>query len=150
MFDYRSPTCAADIRAYTRNTLAYALDCVSQADTTQLCYAALGHAGGRYVSLEAYRETVTASRPTVTPSFAMVLTMFGRKVALDGVYGREARPADRTFATHMFAVLQGLMDRGLLRAHPVKSMGGGWNGVIRGVEMIGKQTMSGYKLVYPV
>ena len=150
MFDYRSPTCAADIRAYTRNTLAYALDCVSQADTTQLCYAAIGRAGGRYVSLEPYRETVAASRPTVNPSFAMVLTMFGRKVALDGVYGREARPADRTFATPMFAVVQELMDRGLMRAHPVKAMGGGWDGVIKGVEMIGKQTMSGYKLVYRV
>ncbi|KIN06915.1 hypothetical protein OIDMADRAFT_139674 [Oidiodendron maius Zn] len=150
VFDYRSPTAAADIRTYTHNTLKYAIDCVSQADTTQLCYGAIGRAGGKYVSLEPYRETITATRPTVTPSFAMVLTMFGDKVDLDGVYGREARPGDRRFASHTWAIVQRLLDRGLIQAHPVREMEGGWAGVIKGVDMIRSQAMSGYKLVYGV
>ncbi|KFX86089.1 hypothetical protein O988_09773 [Pseudogymnoascus sp. VKM F-3808] len=37
-FDYRSPDCAKEIRAYTRNGLKYALDCVSESDSAQLCY----------------------------------------------------------------------------------------------------------------
>lgn len=150
VFDYRSSTCAADIRAYTRNTLAYAIDCVSQADTTQLCYGAIGRAGGRYVSLEPYRETITSTRPTVTPSFAMGLTLFGKKVALEGVYGREAQPHDRKMAKEMFPQVQKLIDNGLLWTHPVKSMEGGWAGVMQGVDTIRTQTMSGYKLVYAI
>lgn len=150
-FDYASPTCAADIRAYTGNTLAHAIDCVSQADTTQLCYGALGRAGGKYVSLEPFREAVAASRAlTVRPSFCMGLTLFGKEVALDGVYGREARPQDRKMATDMFAQVQRLMDEGLFETHPVRAMEGGWEGVMRGVDTVRTQTSSGYKLVYAV
>lgn len=151
VFDYSSPTCAADIRAYTGNTLAHAIDCVSQADTTQLCYGAIGRAGGRYVSLEPYREAVTATRSlTIQPSFCMGLTLFGKEVALDGVYGREARPQDRKMARDMFCQVQKLMDDGLFSTHPVKAMDGGWEGVMQGVDTIRTQTSSGYKLVYAV
>ncbi|KAL8721590.1 MAG: hypothetical protein Q9225_001754 [Loekoesia sp. 1 TL-2023] len=151
VFDYRSPTCAADIRAYTSNELAYALDCVSQADTTQLCYASIGRAGGRYVSLEPFREIVTESRAlTVQPSWIMVLTIFGHKVALEGEYGRDARPQDRRFGAQAFAAVQALLDRGLVDTHPVKVMPGGWEGVMRGVDIIRSQALSGQKLVYSV
>jgi hypothetical protein len=148
VFDYNSPTCAADIRAYTRNTLAYVLHCISLANTTQLCYGAIGRAGGRYVSLEPFRESITAARPTVESSWLMVLTVFGRKVALDGAYGRDARPGDREFGTRVFAAVRALLDRGLIDAHPVKTMAGGWAGVITGVDIIRSQTFLGYKLVY--
>ncbi|KAL7911486.1 GroES-like protein [Trichoderma velutinum] len=151
VFDYRSPTCAEDIRAYTGNELAYTLDCVSQADTTQLCYGSIGRAGGRYVSLEPFRETVAQSRAlTIQPSWVMVLTIFGRKVALDGEYGREARPEDRKFGAKAFAAVQALLDRGLINTHPVKAQPGGWEGVVEGVDIIRTQALSGYKLVYSV
>lgn len=151
MFDYSSATCAADIRAYTGNELAFALDCVSQADTTQLCYASIGRAGGRYVSLEPFRETVAQGRAlTIKPSWVMVLTVFGRKVALEGEYGREARPQDRLFSAHAFSAIQSLLDDGLIDTHPVKAMPGGWEGVMRGVDIIRSQALSGQKLVYSV
>ena len=151
VFDYHSPDCAADIRAYTNNSLAYAIDCVSQADTTQLCYGAIGRAGGRYVSLEPYREAVIATRPlTIEPSFCMGLTLFGKEVALDGVYGREARPQDRKMANAMFPQVQKLLDNGIFATHPIKPMDGGWVGVLQGVDTIRTQTSSGYKLVYAV
>lgn len=115
-----------------------------------MCYNAIGRAGGRYVSLEPYREAVTVTRPTVKPSFAMGLTMFGRKVALDGVYGREAQPGDRQFANEVWPYVQKLLDDGMFLTHPVKSMKGGWEGVVEGVAIIRTQTMSGYKMVYSV
>lgn len=68
VFDYHSADCASDVRAYTKGQLAYALDCVSLADTTELCYKAIGRAGGRYVSLEPFRAAVTQTRPTGEPS----------------------------------------------------------------------------------
>lgn len=151
VFDYRSPDCAADIKAYTGNELAFAFDCVSQADTTQLCYAAMGRAGGRYVALEPYRESVAAARAlTITPSWVMVLTIFGRQVALDGEYGRDARPEDRRFGAEAFAAVQSLLGRGLINPHPVKASPGGWKGVVDGVNIIRTQAMSGQKLVYAI
>ncbi|PQE06071.1 Polyketide synthase enoylreductase protein [Rutstroemia sp. NJR-2017a BBW] len=150
VFDYRSENCAADIKKYTRNTLSYALDCVSQADTTQLSYRAIGRAGGYYCALEPYREKITSTRPTVVPSWLMVLTIFGKKVALDGVYGRDASPDDREFGAKVFAAVQKHLDRGLMTTHPVKVMSGSWSGVIEGVNIIRAQAQSGQKLVYVV
>ena len=150
-FDYHSPTCAADIRAYTHNELAYALDCVSLAETTEICYASIGRAGGRYVSLEPFRETVTQTRSlTIEPSWMMALTIFGNEVALDGDYARDARPQDRQLGAQATAAVQALLDRGLIDTHPVKVMSGGWEGVMRGVDIIRSETLSGHKLVYPV
>ncbi|KAH7032559.1 chaperonin 10-like protein [Microdochium trichocladiopsis] len=151
VFDYNSPTAAQEIREYTGNELAYTFDCVSQADTTQLCYSAMGRAGGRYVALEPFRDTVAQTRAlTIEPSWVMVLSIFGRQVALDGEYGREANPEDRVFGGKAFAAVQSLLDRGLIDTHPVKPMPGGWEGVCEGVDIIRTQAMSGQKMVYSV
>lgn len=121
------------------------------ADTTQLCYAALGRAGGRYVALEPFRLAVAQTRSlTVEPSWVMVLSIFGRKVALDGEYARDASEVDRRCGSQGFAAVQSLLDRGMINTHPVKSMPGGWEGVMRGVEQVRRQPPSGYKLVYAV
>ncbi|RYP02576.1 hypothetical protein DL764_005750 [Monosporascus ibericus] len=89
-FDYHSLTCAADLRGYIHKELASAIHCVTHADTTQLCYAALGRAGGRYVALEPFQRAMTQTQPsTVEPSWVLVLTIFGREVTLQGKYGRE-------------------------------------------------------------
>lgn len=55
-FDYRLSTCAADIGAQTKNSLCYALDCISTSQSMDLCYAALGRAGGRYTALSRTRR----------------------------------------------------------------------------------------------
>ncbi|KAK4500049.1 hypothetical protein PRZ48_008235 [Zasmidium cellare] len=151
VFDYKSPDCASEIRRYTQGELAFALDCVSQADTTQLCFSAIGRAGGKYCALEPFRESVAKTRElTLRPSWLMVLTIFGGPVALDGEYGREASAEDREFGRQAFKAVQGLMDRGLIEAHPVKNLKGGWKGVVEGVERIRSQAMSGQKLVCSV
>ena len=151
VFDYSSPDCSAQIRAYTRNTLAYALDCVAAADTTQLCYAAIGRAGGRYVTVEPFRDTIASSRPlTIEPSWLLTLTIFGRKVNLDGEYGRDANPEDRKFGAKLTADVQALLDQGKIDTHPIKVMTGGWDGISDGVNTVRQQTLSGKKLVYSV
>ncbi|RYP81857.1 hypothetical protein DL769_001817 [Monosporascus sp. CRB-8-3] len=151
VFDYHEPSCADQVRAYTRNQLEYALDCVAEAETTQLCYAAIGRAGGRYVAVEPFRDSIAQSRAqTVEPSWFNVMTIWGRKVQLGGEYSREASLEDRAFGARSFAIVQTLLDRGLVTTHPVKAMPGGWEGVMRGVVKIRDQPPSGYKLVYRV
>lgn len=151
VFDYRSPTCATDIRAYTGNELEYAFDCIAEAETTQLCYGAMGRAGGRYVTLEPFRDSVVKVRSlTIHPSWFMATQIFGEDIAMDGVYGRKANLEDRAFGTKAFLAFQSLLDRGLVNAHPVKSMPGGWDSVMRGVTSMRSAPPSGYKLAYKV
>lgn len=151
VFDYHLESCAQDIREYTGNELAYALDCVAEGDTTQLCYAALGRAGGRYVSLEPFRQAVAQSRAlTVQPSWFMAPTLIGVGVNMHGEFARDARPEDRVFGARAFLAVQDLLDRGLVDTHPAKIMPGAWEGVVRGVDTIRTEPPSGYKLVYPV
>jgi hypothetical protein len=149
-FDYGSADCAKEIRAYTRNGLGFALDCVSESDSAQLCYGAIGRAGGRYCALEPVRQAVAAARPSVRASWLMVLTMFGRRVALDGEYARDASPADRALTASIFAATQILLDAGRIDAHPVKLLDGSWAGLIKGVDMIRTGAVSGQKLVVRV
>ncbi|GAP93360.2 putative polyketide enoylreductase [Rosellinia necatrix] len=151
VFDYHSETCADEIREYTGNQLAYAFDCVAEADTTQLCYRSIGRAGGRYVTVEPFRESVAKTRElTIEPSWLMATSIFGNKIALEGAYARDARPDYRDFGGQAFAAVQSLLDRGLIDTHPIKSMPGGWEGVLGGVDIIRGQPPSGYKLVYSV
>lgn len=46
-FDYNSPSCGPDIRAFTNNALDYALDCITEESTMKICYQALGRCGGK-------------------------------------------------------------------------------------------------------
>jgi NADPH:quinone reductase-like Zn-dependent oxidoreductase len=127
VFDYHNETCAEDIKAYTEGQLEFALDCVTEAETTQLCYAAIGLAGGRYVAVEPFRQAITNTRVgLVEPSWFNVMTIWGRKVELGGDFGRDASPEDRAFGAQSFAAVQKLLDRGLVDTHPVKLMPGGW------------------------
>ncbi|KAI0434082.1 GroES-like protein [Xylaria sp. FL1042] len=151
VFDYHSETCAADIRAYTGNQLGYAFDCVAEAETTDLCYQSIGRAGGRYVTVEPFRESVAKTREfTVEPSWLMATSIFGNKIALEGAFARDAVPEYKVFGGKAFAAVQALLDRGLIETHPTKSMPGGWEGVLEGVNIIRSKPPSGYKLVYRV
>ncbi|THC94059.1 hypothetical protein EYZ11_006468 [Aspergillus tanneri] len=76
-FDYKSPTCGEEIRRYTGNTLAYAMDCITQEQSTRICYAAIGRAGGRYVALDPYPERA-ATRKVVKPDWILATAITGR------------------------------------------------------------------------
>ncbi|OKL63919.1 hypothetical protein UA08_00471 [Talaromyces atroroseus] len=152
VFDYHDERSAAEIRSYTRNSLVYALDCISLSQTTQFCLAAIGRAGGRYVALEPYRERLASIRKAVKMSWIMMLTIFGERVALDGVYGRDAQPGDYEFGKKLFGKMQRLLDQGedIVRTHPVQLMGGRWEGVVKGLDLIRASELSGRKLVYSI
>ncbi|CAG8958436.1 hypothetical protein HYFRA_00011113 [Hymenoscyphus fraxineus] len=92
VFDYMSPTCGMDIRAWTKNTLSHVLDCISDVQSAEICYKALGRAGGRYVCLELQQPETLAQRKAVHAEFIMGYELFGKPVALPGGYGRDANP----------------------------------------------------------
>ncbi|GES65932.1 enoyl reductase LovC [Aspergillus terreus] len=148
VFDYNSPTCAEDIRALTRNSLRYALDCITTTDSMRLCYAALGRSGGRYTALDAYSEAVAGSRKVVRSEWVLGPEMLGEDIAWPEPHGRPANPDLKAFCIEWTRTLQTLLDRNLIRTHPLLVRDTGLEGVLGGFEEIRAKKVSGQKLIY--
>ncbi|PSR84132.1 chaperonin 10-like protein [Coniella lustricola] len=147
-FDYSSPTCAADIKTYTRNCLRLALDCITTADTTRLCYSALGRAGGRYVALDPYSSAVSATRSIVHADWVFGMDLLGEDVGWPAPHGRNADPVATEFGVVWNKTLQSLLDRGLVRPHPQIIRATGLAGALEGIQEIRAKKNAGQKLVY--
>ncbi|GKZ36248.1 hypothetical protein AbraIFM66950_007245 [Aspergillus brasiliensis] len=148
-FDYRSPDCAKDIKSYTKNALAYAIDCITVPSSMKLCYEAIGRAGGRYTALDPYPEA-QATRKVVKPDWILGSTVKGRGSTWMAPYGRDADPDARIFADELYSGAQKHLLEGKLKNHPAKVMSGGFPGILEGLEMIRRKEVSGFKLVYEV
>jgi NADPH:quinone reductase-like Zn-dependent oxidoreductase len=148
-FDYHSPSCGEDIKAYTKNNLKYVLDIIAESQTMKLCYAAIGRTGGRYTGLEYVDKTMAQSlRRTVTPDWVLGVSLTGKKISLPGDYGSEADPQKKVFAKEWFRTVQRLLDEGEVRSHPARLMKGGFQGILDGLEILRRKEVSGQKLVY--
>ncbi|RAK81610.1 zinc-binding alcohol dehydrogenase family protein [Aspergillus fijiensis CBS 313.89] len=149
-FDYRSPTCGSDLRDHTANTLAFALDCISTTESMQICYEAIGRAGGKYVSLDPFPLS-RHTRRSVRPEWVFLFTQFGREiVGWEAPYNLLARPADRAAAERWYAEMEAVLAEGGLVTHPVQEESGGLRGVIGGIDAVRRGQASGFKLVYPL
>lgn len=149
VFDYKSPTCASDIRQYTHNALSYALDCITDFESTTICYAALGRAGGRYTCLEAC-PAEWRTRRAVKMEFIIGQEMFGKEVVLGREYSRVARADRREAYVKWTRTMQGLLDEGMINGHPLKVMPKGWGSVVEGLDILKKGGVSGQKIVVPI
>ncbi|KAI9708165.1 MAG: putative secondary metabolism biosynthetic enzyme [Bogoriella megaspora] len=146
LFDYHSPTCAQDIRTYTKNTLAYIIDPMTEVKTMQLCYAAMGRAGGKYCTLENYQQEF-CTRRVIHPELVMGMSILGGKIALDYGYESEADPEKRSFGIEWYKEIQQLLDAGKLKTHPVKTLPGGYQGIMKGLQLLKTKQVSGEKLI---
>ncbi|PVH74413.1 putative zinc-binding dehydrogenase family oxidoreductase [Cadophora sp. DSE1049] len=149
-FDYHLPSCAKEIKAYTRNGLRYALDCIVEADTMTICYGALGRSGGRYTALEPYPEYIANTRKTVDSNWVLGPSILGTKIGWPAPFGREGDPSLRVFGKKWFQTAQRLLDQGEIVPHPVRVSDTGFDGVFDGLELLRKKMVSGEKLVYNI
>lgn len=150
VFDYASPTCKEDLRAYTRGELAYAMDSIADSRATTICYGAIGEAGGRYTALESYPERLRDRRKKVKPDWVLCPTIFGERIELAGSYQRVAQPEDRDFAIRWAVHCTAILETGKLQAHPIQVQPGGLQRIIADLDLLRKKQVSGKKLVYPL
>ncbi|KAI1467234.1 MFS general substrate transporter [Daldinia caldariorum] len=75
---------AAEIAARAGGRLRYALDCVSDARSAAVCYAAIQRPGGRYASLERVPEEILGARQAVRAAFVLAAEAYGEDVELEG------------------------------------------------------------------
>lgn len=154
-FDYRSPTCAADIKARTRGGLRYALDIISDTRSIATCEAAIGRGGGRYVGLEAVPDDVTSGKTglrtrSVRWTWVLGVSLVGRGEALEEPYRFGFSQERRDWGAHWFKTVQQLVDGGHLKPHPPMVMEGGLAAVPQGVRMMEQGQVKGEKLVYMI
>ncbi|KAK1830683.1 putative zinc-binding dehydrogenase [Podospora conica] len=150
VFDYRSRTCAMDIRTYTKNKLRRVIDPFGEAATTALCFEAMGRAGGIYCSLETYQQSL-CTRRTVKHSLVMGPAILGRGVLLPEPYGVPPDPELHAWSKRFFRSLQGLIDENKIKPLPMERLQpGGFETVIAGLEILKSKKVSGKKLVVRV
>lgn len=175
-FDYRSPSCASDIvsfsavwsltkhptinsliiftspltlppqKSHTTNNLRYALDCITTHDSTTCCLAAIGRAGGKYVSLDPVVPGAP-TRITVKTDWVLGPSIFGQGSTWPASYGREPDEELRNFGEHLWTLAATLIKEGKLNHHPLLVLEGGLEKVLEGMDLVAKGKLSGEKCV---
>ncbi|KAI3325964.1 GroES-like protein [Xylariaceae sp. AK1471] len=145
--DYAAPDMVENVRAFAGGKLKYAYDCIADPSSVAHCYAAIGRTGGRYVSLEQVPQELLCTRRAVHAKFALAYEAFGRFVPLPKGHGCIANPEKAVLAARHLRVLQGLLDKGILKTHPVQELSGGLLGVLEGLKLLKSGSVSGKKLV---
>ncbi|KAI9763171.1 MAG: hypothetical protein M1835_007908 [Candelina submexicana] len=144
VFDYNSPTCAADIRKVTSDRLRHVLDCVSNEKTVKICMDSIGPQGGKYSCLLPIEKL---PRDDVTKNLTMAYSATGKAYK----FGQMEIPAskeDFDFAVKFWTLTQQLLEQGKLHAHPPEVRDGGLAGILDGLQDIREGKVSGVKLVY--
>lgn len=140
-FDYRSPTCGADIRAATNDSLTKVLDCIATPSTAQICADALASelppvetatnkdgtaepAGFHMVQL----EDAEVKRPDIVAKMALGYTAIGEAFhKYDQDF--EVKPQDYEFAKKFCKLTEGLLAEGRFKPVPVEVREGGLAGI---------------------
>jgi NADPH:quinone reductase-like Zn-dependent oxidoreductase len=146
-FDYTNPQTAAKVKAHSGGRLKHALDCISDKQSVECCYAAMSRVGGRYVSLEFVPDELLARRRAIHANFVLGFEVSGEGTKLPGAYGKPADPEKRELGKRCFAMYQRLVDEGKVRPHPTQLLEGGLGGVLEGLALLKSGSISGMKLV---
>ncbi len=150
-FDYHSPTCGEDIRAYTENALEYALDIITEARTIRQCYAAIGRGGGMYIGFELLPDDLIATmRKTVKADWVIGLEATGVELELPGGYHRDENPELHVWVHAWIKRFAALYEAGKVKPHPIQVNRGGLAKVIDGIGALQRKEVSAQKLVYPL
>ncbi|EAW08949.1 zinc-binding alcohol dehydrogenase family protein [Aspergillus clavatus NRRL 1] len=148
VFDYHQETCADDIRKFTRNSLKFVLDCISEPETMQFCYKCLGRSGGKYTALEPFPEFLHTRPKTVVPDWVLGPTLLGKKLSWPEPFGRPGGDQEsRKFGFEWFGLVQELLNEGKLKTHPHRVVGDSLAGALDGLELLRNKKVSGQKLV---
>lgn len=150
VFDYKSPTCAADIRKYTNNKLKYAMDCISEGSAPQITAEAMSSDGGIYTNLlNLTADKVQPYNSAVEVKSTLAYTIVGEKF----FFGKQevpAKPEDEAFAKKFWALSRDLLAEGKVKVHKpsVNKYGEGLEGVLKGLDAMKEGKVSGEKLVF--
>lgn len=153
VFDYKSPTCAADIKSLTQNRLTLAWDCTG--DGAAICALAMSDCEpGTYGTImPADYELMRASNPQVHgQDFIRGYDAMGEDYHWLGQTPVTPNPEEMQFYQSFLALTQPLLQNWSIKPLPaaVNKKGSGLEGVLKGLEEMEAGNVSGEKLVYTV
>lgn len=149
VFDYKSPTCADDIRAHTGSALKVAWDCQSTAQSAALCARAMSPEGGHLGTvLPVPGDAVAAVNTKIKIYHSLYYTVFGEPYMYFGE--RPASLEDYEFGKRFWELSKGLLAEGKVRPiRVIRNRGGsGLEGVLVGLHESKEGRVSAGKLVY--
>jgi NADPH:quinone reductase-like Zn-dependent oxidoreductase len=144
VFDYKSPTCAADIRKVTNNKLKYVFDCISRDASPQICADSIGPEGGKYSALLGVPKF---PRDDVYNVFNHAYTPAGEAFK-KGPNEFTPKKEDFEFGVKFCALAEKLLAEGKIKPHSRELREGGLDGILEGVQDLREWKVSGAKLVY--
>ncbi|KAI2602339.1 alcohol dehydrogenase [Hypoxylon sp. NC1633] len=150
VFDYNSPTCAADIKVYTGNKLKLAWDCTG--DGGAVCAGALTDAeASKYAAImKVDADLVHAINPRVDgPHVHLAYDVQGHSYLwFDSE--RPAVPEDHEYAARFLQICPALLESGAVK--PIRTIvnqgGSGLEGVLKGLDELRAGKVSAAKFVY--
>jgi NADPH:quinone reductase-like Zn-dependent oxidoreductase len=147
-FDYKDPNVVSQIKQAAKDSLAYAIDCISEKDSTKQVCATLTGKNSQVVTV---LPVISSDIPShVKERRVMMYTIFGRDMHVFG-QDHKAKPQDKEFAEKYYKLLSDvLLPNGLVKANKVTNMPGGLNGVEDGFKKMMENKVAAEKLVYTV
>ncbi|GKT47516.1 enoyl reductase LovC [Colletotrichum spaethianum] len=135
VFDYKSPTVSADIRAYTNNELSLAWDCQSTEESTMMVGNAISTEGGIISNLlPVSGKMLQRTNPKARLEMTLYYSVFGERFSFLAPY--DAIPEDHEFGRRFWELSRNLLEQGkLIPIRTIKNRGGsGLEGVLIGLK----------------
>ncbi|KAI1125436.1 GroES-like protein [Nemania abortiva] len=144
---YTTPDCVARIKALAGGKpVKRALDCITNPQSVAICFDALARVGARYACLEACPDA-WRTRPSMMVKIVMGFEANNVDVDLGHpAYARKANPELHTLVCSWIPDLQSMINRGFLEPQPHREIDGGFDGVIKAMEMLHSGEVKGQKL----
>lgn len=123
VFDYHDLECGEKIRAYTNNSLRYALDTISQESSYKICAAALSSDSSLGLRCVALSPTETWPREDVNALTILAYTTFGEQFDKFGVTF-PPMPDHLNMGVKFWKLNAELLAEGKIKTHPILLRGG--------------------------
>lgn len=144
---YTSKDCVEVVKSLAGKPIRRVLDCITDAESAAICHSAIARTGGRYACLEECPE-VWRTRRAIKVKEVMGFQVLGVDIDLGASgYTRPAEEKLMKIGMKWAGEMQLLMESRRIKAHPLRELRNGWQGIIQGLEMLRKGEVRGQKLV---
>jgi NADPH:quinone reductase-like Zn-dependent oxidoreductase len=143
--DYHDSNWVAQVKEFTQDKLEYALDCISEGETTTNVGKCMSSNGGRIVTLLPIQPNLPSN---VTSEVTVVYTTFGREFTFGGTLHFAASASDHATAVKYTQLLPEFLEQGKIRPNRTKKCNGGLEGIKDGFKYMSEGNTSAEKLVY--
>jgi len=151
-FDYKDASCSQQIKDFSKDSIKYAFDCISEGDSPSITVSSMSSSGGTYTTLLPVPEDqVRKINDKVQVKSTLGYTVIGESFKF-GPREMPAKPEDFEFGKMFWELSRDLLEKGSIKVHKpsVDKLGSGLKGVVEGMDFMRQGKLSGEKLVFTI